>query len=103
LTIEAHDDATKHTVEVQVWEKLPSNVKDNELPIELTNFKIVEGDQQVNITGSMQQSQLCCCDLGRWSPGQMSVLHGYADEAYHSLNYDTQLPVYFNKACADTY
>lgn len=54
LTIETHDDAGKHTVEVQVWEKLPSNVKANELPVELTNFKIVEGHQQVKITGDVQ-------------------------------------------------
>lgn len=40
LTIEAADDAGRKTVEVKVWEKLPSNVKANESPLELTEFKL---------------------------------------------------------------
>eukprot|EP00879_Flechtneria_rotunda_P001357 GHRR01001507.1.p1 GENE.GHRR01001507.1~~GHRR01001507.1.p1 ORF type:complete len:128 (+),score=26.00 GHRR01001507.1:129-512(+) len=41
LTIEAADDSGPKTIEVTVWEKLPSNVKENELPLELTHFKLV--------------------------------------------------------------
>ncbi|KAF8072566.1 UKL1 [Scenedesmus sp. PABB004] len=41
LVIEASDDAGPKTVEVTVWEKLPCNVKANDLPMELTNFKLV--------------------------------------------------------------
>ena len=48
LTLETQDDAGKKTVEVTVWEKLPSNVKGNELPIELTNFKILSGNGHVS-------------------------------------------------------
>jgi hypothetical protein len=40
LTIETSDDAGSKTVEVKVWEKLPSNVKANESPLELTEFKL---------------------------------------------------------------
>eukprot|EP00878_Enallax_costatus_P000899 GHUV01001028.1.p1 GENE.GHUV01001028.1~~GHUV01001028.1.p1 ORF type:complete len:126 (+),score=37.32 GHUV01001028.1:191-568(+) len=40
LTIEAADDAGSKTVEVKVWEKLPSSVKANESPLELTEYKL---------------------------------------------------------------
>lgn len=40
LTLETTDDAGSKTVEVKVWEKLPSNVKANESPLELTDFKV---------------------------------------------------------------
>jgi hypothetical protein len=50
LTIETSDDAGSKTVEVKVWEKLPSNVKSNESPLELTEYKltgpVAEGNEQ---------------------------------------------------------
>eukprot|EP00882_Tetradesmus_deserticola_P000738 GHRQ01000806.1.p2 GENE.GHRQ01000806.1~~GHRQ01000806.1.p2 ORF type:complete len:126 (+),score=34.16 GHRQ01000806.1:344-721(+) len=41
LVVEAADDAGPKTLELTVWEKLPSNVKENEAPMELTHFKMV--------------------------------------------------------------
>jgi hypothetical protein len=50
LTLETSDDAGSKTVEVKVWEKLPSNVHANESPLELTEFKltgpVAEGNEQ---------------------------------------------------------
>lgn len=40
LVLEAADDAGRKTVEVTVWEKLHCNVKENELPLQLTHYKL---------------------------------------------------------------
>lgn len=43
LTLDVADDAGPKTVEVTVWEKLPTNVAANESPLQLTANKLVGG------------------------------------------------------------
>lgn len=61
LVLELKDEAGPKTVEVTVWEKLPSSVKANDAPMELTNFKLVGPAAEVCRQHCTLQRTACAC------------------------------------------